>query len=152
MALGEKQYETRHWEAKYRGLLAIHVAKRWQADQAVYLRDTVFQDALRRGGITRAAELPLGCVVAIGWLTTIHRTEAIRDALSLKEKAFGDYGDGRFAWRIECMHRLPTPIPARGGRQLWNFVVPAELMPVIEEIRDAIRQVPRLQPELPLSR
>src|SRR5437868_804524 len=29
MALGWKRIETRHWSLSYRGLLAIHAAKRW---------------------------------------------------------------------------------------------------------------------------
>ena len=33
IALGHKRIEPRHWTTSYRGLIAIHAAKRWTADE-----------------------------------------------------------------------------------------------------------------------
>lgn len=59
--------------------------------------------------------LPLGAVVAACRLVDVKRTEEVRDKLDEAERAFGDYGNGRFAWILADVVRLPKPIPCRGA-------------------------------------
>ncbi|MDX5091650.1 ASCH domain-containing protein, partial [Lactobacillus crispatus] len=61
IALGEKQFETRSWETKYRGPLAIHAGKK--VDKEICLEEP-FRSVLAKHGIT-AEILPTGAVVAI---------------------------------------------------------------------------------------
>ncbi len=35
------------------------------------------------------------------------------------EYRFGDWSPGRYAWQLEDMKLLPTPIPAKGAQGLW---------------------------------
>lgn len=77
IAIGEKRVETRGWETRYRGRLAIHAAKKWNRELEELCEIGPISDALRRDpelarrlgppeedrlGLTRF--LPLGCIVA----------------------------------------------------------------------------------------
>jgi len=46
--------------------------------------------------------------------------------LTQPETTFGDYGPGRFAWRLEDVRVLKTPIPVRGKQGLWEWPVELE--------------------------
>jgi activating signal cointegrator 1 len=37
------------------------------------------------------------------------------------ELPFGDYSEGRYAWLLEDVERLPVPIPAKGALGLWEW-------------------------------
>ena len=41
--------------------------------------------------------------------------------ITSKEKCFGDWREGRFAWEFANMTMLPVPIPAKGKQGLWNW-------------------------------
>ena len=119
IALGLKRIETRHWSTAYRGLLAIHAAKRWTADE----RD--FHELEVEAG-RMPPEIPLGAVVAIARLADIRPTEQLVDRISDQERSWGNYGGGRFGWILEDIRALPTPIPFRGAQALFD--VPDELL------------------------
>lgn len=88
------------------------------------------------------APLPHGSVVAIGNLVDCLKIEedglyAVLPAspnvgvLVLKaplpeepERSFGDYNPGRFAWILNDVRPLKTPIPAKGRQRLWNWDMP----------------------------
>jgi hypothetical protein len=38
-----------------------------------------------------------------------------------KERCFGDYTIGRYAWILEDIEILPEPIPAKGKLMLWEY-------------------------------
>ncbi|MDP3703221.1 MAG: hypothetical protein Q8R78_02410 [Candidatus Omnitrophota bacterium] len=42
-----------------------------------------------------------------------------------KERAFGDYSPGRWAWELKNPRRLAAPIPCRGRQGMWD--VPPEI-------------------------
>ena len=48
-------------------------------------------------------------------------TEDVRGQLSEKELAFGDYGDGRYAWFTEYIERWTSPVPAVGHLGFWEW-------------------------------
>lgn len=120
IAIGAKEYETRSWAQSYRGTIAIHAAKRTseiqrvlnKPDMACYLNDE---------GYHKVQDFPLGAIVAFAKLTAIYRTEELRPHLSPKELQYGDFSNGRFAWRIEQVAILDEPIPARGQQGLWDW-------------------------------
>ena len=92
---GTKRYETRSWRTHRRGWIAIHASKRPTGDW------------------------PSGCIVAVARLAACGRVEDIHDQLSAREREAGDYTDGRFAWRLEDVRVLKTPIPHAGGLSFW---------------------------------
>lgn len=132
IALGEKEFETRSWQTKYRGPLAIHAGK--QIDKAAF-NEVAIRSTLFRHGIQSHEELPTGAVIATVDLVECHKITA--DYLSMydEEKAgtenglliegdewwFGDYSEGRYAWQLESVKRLGQPVPAKGQLSLWEY-------------------------------
>ncbi len=118
IATGMKRYETRSWATRSLGPIAIHAGRRTtQAEE--YIGDVmdaapaVF-DAI---GVEDADDLPFGCVIATGWLTGCLATAGL--SVDDMERALGDFSPGRFAWRIDRVSRLATPVPMRGAPGLW---------------------------------
>ena len=118
MALGYKLNETRSWATSYRGPLAIHAAKN---TSAIKDADDILQDAglLKEDETTEGAtKWPLGEIIVVVRLVDCVRTESIRDSLSQRERAMGDYSDGRFALVTTDLKRIKPGIPFRGMQGL----------------------------------
>ena len=118
IAVGAKKIETRGWPTSYRGPLAIHAAKTRAHVEFLF---TIHAEPLRKEGITLVEHLAFGCVVATCRLEMCVRTEHARRNLSDIELGLGNYEDGRFAWMLKDVVRLPKPIPARGARMFWDW-------------------------------
>lgn len=138
VALGEKKIETRGWYTKYRGPLAIHAGKAAHLSyQALANMDATFNRALtgsKEWNPVVWETLPFGSVIAICNLADClainedglfnchgHARNRVRLLPTGNELAFGDYTPGRFAWILEDVHRLQTPIMVKGHQRLWNF-------------------------------
>jgi len=125
------------WATQYRGELAIHSAAKlppkWLGASS---RTDPFRDELadifgaRRDRDDRFGKrvddilrgLPYGKVVCIVRLTTITEIdEALRQEISDRERLFGNYENGRYAWHLEMVDVFEPPIPAKGNRLLWNW-------------------------------
>jgi hypothetical protein len=133
MALGLKLNETRSWSTPYRGPLAIHAAK----TREVLNDEDYVDDLLGNAGVigpeetaVRSTDWPLGKIVAVVTLVDCVPTEEIRDGLSVRERAFGNYSDGRFAWITKDLRRIPNPIPFRGLQGLKPL--PVDVVAAIE--------------------
>lgn len=133
VALGLKQYETRHWMTDYQGPLAIHAAKRWTKGQEDVLVDLArrferIREAFVFDGTLRP--LPLGHIVCVGYLTDVKLTQWVYPYTTWDmperqmEIAVGDWTPGRYAWKLEDVQRFEEPIPARGAQGFWNWQVP----------------------------
>lgn len=125
VAYQEKQYETRSWNPRHRGLLAIHAAKRFDDIQKALCLEDQFRQSLRRAGYgyeTRRslADLPFGAIVCVVNLVDIFPTGQVLDQLSDRELAFGNYGPGRYAWKLELVKRFTNPIPMAGMQSLFD--------------------------------
>lgn len=120
VAIGAKQYETRHWPTDYRGPLIIHAAKRWQIDQRALCHQQPFLSALLAAGYTKLSMVPFGAYLCIVDLVDVLPTGHVVDFISDQERAFGDYGPRRFAWKLENVRRFPAPILARGYQGFWD--------------------------------
>lgn len=131
VALGHKKVETRCWSTKYRGLIAIHSAKNlppnWlgksvrTVDFQFELREALGCDRLRDDHLEFVKQLPRGSMLCIVSLMDIRETDRIQDDISQRERIFGNYEEGRYAWFLEMVERFETPIPAKGNRMLWNW-------------------------------
>lgn len=124
---GEKQYETRNWKIPYRGLLAIHAAKRKpHYNDTAHMKDLFYpacqrnQSAMEYG----LSSLPLGAMLCICELKAIYRTEDVSPHISASERAFGDYSPGRAAWELKVVEIFDRPIPAIGRQGIFNWEVP----------------------------
>lgn len=115
VASGRKEWETRSWRTSYRGPVAIHAARRGSG-----LSAEEFGDWCRRFGLDERW-MSFGAVVAVANLTDCKRVEEIRDELSADEYDAGDYGDGRYAWRLSEVTRLASPVAVRGQLGLWTL-------------------------------
>jgi len=120
IALGEKEFETRSWRTNYRGELAIHAGKR--VDKAI-CRQEPFKSVLSKHGYSEH-NLPLGAIIAIGSLEECYPItigENARGWVSGNEYDFGDYTEGRFAWKLTRMAPLNPPVPVSGKLNLWEY-------------------------------
>jgi activating signal cointegrator 1 len=132
IALGEKQFETRSWETKYRGQLAIHAAKK--VDREAYLSEP-FWSILREHGIVCIDDLPTGAIVATCNLTdclgigTVFGNDRVAAGdngpyfipVTSNEYHFGYFESGRYAWKLENVQRISKPIQAKGQQGFWNW-------------------------------
>lgn len=141
VAIGEKQIETRGWSTPHRGTIAIHAAKRFPKAARELCFSQPFAHALLRHDAARPSELPLGAIVAVAELTHViptgPRGRFWLNDLSLQERAFGNYRDGRFAWFLTNIRALREPIPAKGALSLWEWQAPENLDELLLPVRVA---------------
>lgn len=136
MAVGAKRIETRSWSTDYRGLVAIHAAKRFQEMERLLVNNIHFYNALwpeydlgtidsdrpRPDLVIKA--LPLGCFVAVGKLRHCLSTNANLKPIPLRdsdEYHFGDYSENRWMWVFDEVWKLSSPVHAIGQRNLWTL-------------------------------
>lgn len=153
IASGAKRYETRSWATRYRGPIAICAAKKVPTTQELALVPGTFQrrdvwwklvcDMAGNGAIDQV--VPYGAIVSVGRLTECVAAESIgmmelhamrtrssacmdgRASLFWEEWQLGDFSPGRFAWRIEDVVRLASPVPVTGRQGLFD--IPDHLVP-----------------------
>lgn len=125
--LGEKHLETRGWPCylKPGTLLALHAAKR---PPLLPADDPAFREALNwiLAAHDLALELlPRGAVLGTArFVSQMVCSSRLRAGLSLRERLFGDYSNGRYAWRLEVVEVFPSPIPATGRQGIWRWQRP----------------------------
>jgi hypothetical protein len=127
VAIGAKHIETRSWPTSYRGQVAIHASKSFPTD----CRDLCYlfgcpeiAMALEASSLTEKT-LPLGAIVAVANLTGCDRITSTNPPQE-PERTFGDYTPGRYAWRLDNIQPLRTPVPAKGALGLWEWPLPPE--------------------------
>jgi len=120
---GHKHNETRSWATDYRGKIAIHSAKK--NDKKIELLklnllqffsgNKAIQDVL-------TMQQQHGAVICTAYLTDcILIDEKFLKSLSKIEYVLGNYEIGRYAWKLENVHMLAEPVPAKGQQRLWNW-------------------------------
>ena len=151
IACGAKHYETRSWQTKHRGEIAIHAGKSTKADYVLYdkqYQNNPYYYALNEYHKTINGVLP---PVPHGYIVAVANLISCWEILSLKlidegkylatllspsytdvpysetriiteqEIIFGDWAPGRFVWQLEDIKMLEQPIPAKGKQGLWNW-------------------------------
>ncbi len=108
---GLKHYETRKTRTSIRGRVAVHAAKK-----RVLLKDMTVAVILATGELFH-----YGAVIGTVEIVDCVPVEEIRDKLTEREKALGDYSPGRFAWVLQNPEMFDYPIPARGNQGWWNW-------------------------------
>lgn len=123
MAWGEKRCETRPRPWSWRGWVAIHASARKpylpHEDGVLSLfLEAVFRE---RKVATQRAEtlpaLPRGKILAVLRFNACYPTPPPPHA-SERERAFGDFGAGRFFFTTSNLQELKQPVPWKGGQGL----------------------------------
>jgi hypothetical protein len=108
--------ETRDWATRP-GPLAIHAAKK-KFNPDDYERAFVAQ--LEQDGVDWR-HLDYGCVLCIVDVLACRKTETVREQISPRERMYGNYGDGRWAWQTKMLRKLEQPIPFLGHQGLFAW-------------------------------
>lgn len=123
IAIGAKQYETRHWCPRnhWRGEIAIHAGNSDLARH--HCHESPFFEVLSvaDGAFTDFGNLPKGAILCVCELVAVYDAWKLRPHLSKQELAFGNYQPGRFAWKLEVKYVLPEPVKVKGQQGLWNW-------------------------------
>lgn len=120
VVMGIKTIETRGWGTKYRGPILIH-ASMGKAG-SIFATETPFKKY-----IPDFSKLPFGAIIGQATITDVTRVENLGmndeliNRLTMEEKAFGDYSEGRYAWILEEPVEFDQPIPARGTLSIWEY-------------------------------
>jgi hypothetical protein len=123
VVMGVKQIETRSWSTAHRGPLLIHASKGKAGE--IFAIEPPFNKY-----IPDFRKLPFGFIIGqvtltdvirIGTGSLFHANDEMINRLTMEEKAFGDYTDGRFAWMLQDAIQFKQPIGARGSLTLWEF-------------------------------
>jgi len=133
IAIGAKKIETRSWPTKYRGPLAIHAGNNTQfcrmggkhylcgAEPFCSILNAHGKALPReRGPLGATQVMPLGAVVATCTLEECWKITHGLPNLSQQERAFGDFGVGRWMWMLENITPI-GPIPVKGAMGLWEW-------------------------------
>ncbi len=120
-----KHFETRHWDTRHRGGIAIHAAKRLEA---VSIADELAELCERAFGADWRSSLPRGAIVATAELAGVWPTARAmrRGMIGATEFVCGNYAPGRYAWQLESVRAIEPPVPYRGRQGL--FTVPDGLV------------------------
>ena len=124
MAIDAKRNETRDWWIRFRGWFAIHAAKGFPPECQALCYQEPFVSVLAAAGYHSPADLPIGRVLAVTELTHCLEAQSIRRSVPDLERAFGDYGDGRFAFVTSGVRRLREPYLLRGMQRLQKLPLP----------------------------
>ena len=120
VVMGIKTIETRSWATQYRGELLIHAGK--SKAGSIFGTEAPFKKY-----IPDFNKLSFGAIIGKVELTNVLRAETLPysdeyiNRLTMEEKAFGDYTEGRYAWILNEPVIFNTPIPARGMLSLWDW-------------------------------
>lgn len=135
---GLKSIETRSWDTKHRGLLAIHAGKKHVAGILAELMEQARMGRDWRDWYAALLKPPLGAVVAVGFLVRTWRTEAIEGPIvDHRNHAFGDFSSGRFAWELINLHGLKDPVQVKGRQGIWQVPVEVEAR-ILRQIQPGI--------------
>jgi len=121
---GRKEYETRSWDTRHRGWLAIHAAKSTQGRR--FGHESFGTWCIHSVGFDGFDDLPRGYVLGFVYIDAVW--QLIRDDHQSDpvEALLGDWSAGRYAWHAQPESRvvLEEPIPARGRQGLWTWQMP----------------------------
>lgn len=125
-----KAHETRGWACHANVIgqrVAIHAAATMPARKLI--SDGVNEVLVQRYGCEWRSVLPRGAVLGSVLIVDCRAMDCLvapAEPAHRLDRWFGDWGPGRFAWRVDDPRILAEPIPWK-GKQGW-FQVPDEVL------------------------
>lgn len=120
---GIKQWETRGWPIPphYIGKrVLVHAALKNDKENAPFFNRMPFYDY----SYLLTKETPYGALIGsvelVKSITTEKYLETHNTGRFWEELPMGNYSEGRFAWKLEKPHLLPSTVPCRGNQKLWT--------------------------------
>ena len=110
---GVKRYETRSWKTNYRGEIYIHASIGLSTSLNKEKVMSYLKTDINPGYILCRCNL-VKCILMDEDFINYIETETT-------EKDYGDYRLGRYAWELEVLEVLETPILAKGRLGIWNY-------------------------------
>lgn len=107
VATRSKNVENRTWQTGYRGLIAIHAGKGWDASATEHPMVSAWGP--------KKPGLPAGAIVALAQLVDIHDAAMCEDD---RCDAWGEWTPALetiYHWRLEHITELPEPFEYPGG-------------------------------------
>ena len=136
--LGFKRFETRSWPTDYRGTLAIHAGQGLSmvGGKSGMLDCLAFSElpedhffALRLEDYvthyddgTAEVDLPRGCVIGTVEVVRCERRPLVEPELDAEQYSFMACDKDWWAWELANPVLFDTPVPAKGGLGLWEWV------------------------------
>jgi hypothetical protein len=139
IALGLKPWETRGWSTTYRGPLALHAAKRewndidpWHAEASERLMrrcSDLISEVNPQAELMHHARakkylhervLVFGAIVCIADVTGCENTGLLRSRIPPEHEFWGDFSDGRYAFKLANVRLLDRPLPWRGQQGFFD--------------------------------
>ena len=117
--MGVKTIETRSWATKHRGSILIH-ASQGKAGSLFAIEPPFKKYIPDFNALPFGAILGTVCISAMMRMKDLMMTDEWINRLTLEEKAFGDYGEGRYAWMLEDARPFRNAVAARGSLHLWD--------------------------------
>jgi activating signal cointegrator 1 len=118
--MGLKTLETRSWSTRHRGDLLIHASL--GRSGALLAMEAPFSKY-----IPDFSKLPFGAIIGKAVLVdvikmeSLHLSDSAINRLTMEERAFGDYSNGRYVWVLEEPEVFRHPFFMKGTLGLWNY-------------------------------
>lgn len=121
---GNKRFEFRGWQTKYRGDLLIHAGK------------GIDKEAMKRLAKYIPKNLPTGKILGkVKLVDCVKMSQKFKESLLKENKDI--YTDSSFkenyGWQLEDVEAFREPIEAKGKLSLWEYEMPEEVMEVKNE-------------------
>jgi hypothetical protein len=126
---GDKIYECRTWPAPAKLIgqrIGIAATKQIKAEQRACAEHPMFQKHYKAAGdIERWDLLPRGAILGTATLKACHEmTKTMIRKVGARERWFGDWRPGNFAWELSDPIALDYPPDVRGQQGLWDYNEP----------------------------
>ncbi len=110
---GVKIYETRSWKTNYRGEIYIHASKTISTSDNKENALKFLKSNIKPGYILCKCRL-VDCIEMDEEFISYINNETT-------EYFYGHYALGRYAWQLELIEVLETPIKTKGQLGIWNY-------------------------------
>lgn len=122
LVLGIKINETRSWNTKHRGLLAIHSSAKMSWEGEVTLKGLMDSDPTKffKGSEAYKTCTELGCILGTVEIVETFSTNNVTPPQSM-ELMLGNYERNRYFWQCANPVLFASPILAIGKLSIWNY-------------------------------
>lgn len=124
LVLGIKQHETRSWNTRERGTIAIHASATQVDPIGVAILNMLYAkmpDKFFPGSEADKICRNLGCIVGTVVIRDTYSTNHTHLKMSNLEKILGDYSKDRHYWVMKDPTIINPSIPAKGQLGFWSF-------------------------------